>query len=161
MIVVVLVSNIGCDQVSKNIIRQSLDFHENIVIIKDYVTLTKVENTGAFLSLGESLPTPLKSILLTGLPVAILTLALLFLFTKKDLSLLTVLGIGFIVGGGAGNIYDRILYGSVTDFLHINFVIFETGVFNMADVSIMAGVGMVLFDVFFYNEDTFLTGIPE
>ena len=52
--------------------------------------------------------------------------------------------IGFIIGGGIGNIYDRFVYGSVTDFFHIDFVIFQTGIFNMADVSVMVGMFILL-----------------
>ncbi len=51
----------------------------------------------------------------------------------------------FIIGGGIGNLYDRILYGSVTDFLHMDFQLFRTGIFNMADVSIMIGVFWLMF----------------
>ena len=69
-----------------------------------------------------------------------LGLGFLYLMRNKNLSNMTILGSCFIVGGGMGNIYDRIIYGSVTDFLHIDFVIFETAIFNMADVSIMTGV---------------------
>ncbi len=50
----------------------------------------------------------------------------------------------FLIGGGIGNIYDRIVYGSVTDFLHMDFVLFRTGIFNLADVSIMVGIGLLL-----------------
>jgi signal peptidase II len=46
------------------------------------------------------------------------------------------------------NIYDRIQYGSVTDFLHINLGVFQTGIFNMADVSITTGTCMILVDLF-------------
>ena len=67
---------------------------------------------------------------------------------KKSLSNLTSLGICFVVGGGLGNIYDRLIYGSVTDFLHINFVIFQTGIFNMADVSIIAGTFAIVCDTY-------------
>lgn len=54
------------------------------------------------------------------------------------------IGVCFLIGGGIGNIYDRIVYGSVTDFLHMDFVLFKTGIFNMADVSIMTGIGLLL-----------------
>ena len=61
---------------------------------------------------------------------------------------MTILGICFVVGGGFGNIYDRLVYGSVTDFLQMNFVIVQTGIFNMADVSIMAGMFMILLEAY-------------
>jgi signal peptidase II len=58
---------------------------------------------------------------------------------------MTFVGLSFIVGGGIGNLYDRILYSSVTDFFHIDLGgIFKTGIFNMADVSVMVGMGLIL-----------------
>jgi signal peptidase II len=145
-ILVILTSNIGCDQISKNIARQNIGYNEQISLMNNYLMLTKVENTGAFLSVGHSLPQPLKSLLLTLFPLTILAFALYYLMTKKGLSNLMVIGICFVIGGGIGNLYDRIVYGSVTDFLHIDFVIFRTGIFNMADVSIMIGTFLILID---------------
>jgi signal peptidase II len=77
-----------------------------------------------------------------------LGLGFFYLMTKRNLTNMTIVGICFIIGGGAGNIYDRLIYGSVTDFLHIDFVIFQTAIFNMADVSIMTGVFAIVFDAF-------------
>jgi signal peptidase II len=57
----------------------------------------------------------------------------------------------FLIGGGIGNIYDRIKFGSVTDFLHIDFILFRTGIFNLADVSIMIGIGILLLHSFLGN----------
>ena len=53
-------------------------------------------------------------------------------------------GFCFVIGGGIGNVFDRIAYGSVTDFLHVKFGIFQTGIFNVADLSIMTGVVIIL-----------------
>ena len=50
-----------------------------------------------------------------------------------------------IVGGGVANVFDRIVYGSVTDFMHIDFGgSLRTGIFNIADVSVMVGLGCLL-----------------
>lgn len=144
MILAVLGSNIGCDQISKNVARQKLEYHEAVSLAGNYVTLIKVENTGAFLSLGRSLPLPVKIVLLTVIPLIVLGLAILFVLTRRNLHEGSLVGILFIVGGGIGNVYDRLVYGSVTDFLHIDFGIFETGIFNMADVSIMTGMFLIL-----------------
>jgi len=144
LIVVVLASNVGCDQVSKSIARNTL--REPVSFVNYHVNLVKVENTGAFLSVGSALPSFLKLMLLNAFPLMVLLLASFYVFTKSNLSRLTTIGICFVVGGGLGNVYDRIVYGSVTDFLHIDFVIFQTGVFNLADVSIMTGMAMIVFD---------------
>lgn len=152
LILIILGSNIGCDQISKCIVRQKVHYNEQISFVNNYVTLTKVENRGAFLSAGNSLPQPVKMLLLVIFPVAALSAALIYLLTKSRISNLTMAGICFFAGGGIGNIYDRIMYGSVTDFLHIDFVLFQTGIFNMADVSIMTGMVIVLYDAYFNRE---------
>jgi signal peptidase II len=143
-ILILLASNIGCDQVSKSMVRERLDKHERVKLAGDYFIMTRVENTGAFLSMGNSLPVPLRILLLSVLPALVMAYGLYFLFTKRSLSWATMLGLCFIIGGGIGNLYDRIVYGSVTDFLHMDFVIFRTGIFNMADVSIMIGTFLIL-----------------
>ena len=143
-----LISNVGCDQFTKGIARQKIEYHEQISLIKNYLTLTKIENTGAFLSVGNNLPEPLKTILLTISPLIILIAALFYVLRVKHLSNLSIAGICCVIGGGIGNIYDRIQYGSVTDFLHVDLVVFQTGVFNMADVSIMMGMCMILIDLY-------------
>lgn len=147
----ILGSTFGCDQITKNIVRQNVSYHEQIVLIDNHLTLTKTENGGAFLGFGDTLPEPLKLFLLTILPIGLMGLSLLFLVKKNNLSNLIILGACFMIGGGIGNIYDRIVYGSVTDFLHIDFGLFKTGIFNMADVSIMIGAFLILLEVFSKN----------
>jgi signal peptidase II len=142
-VVLILLANIGCDQISKGLVRRKISYFETISLIDDHLTLTKVENTGAFLSVGSGLPDALKFLLLSGLPLMALAFGIVYLFTRQHLSLLSRFALSFAIGGGIGNIYDRIINGSVTDFLHISFGFFQTGIFNMADVSIM--VGMILF----------------
>ncbi|HTM99031.1 MAG TPA: signal peptidase II [Pedobacter sp.] len=137
--------NVGCDQVSKTIVRQKVDYHENISLIKNVLTLTKVENTGAFLSMGDNLPGVVRFTLLSLMPILVLGFGLYYLLTQTDLPELMQLGISCLLGGGIGNIYDRVMFGSVTDFLHMDFGLFSTGVFNFADISIMMGIGILLF----------------
>jgi signal peptidase II len=144
----ILALNISCDQISKNIVRNRIDEDEQISVVDNYVKLMRVENKGAFLSLGDSLPKPIRFILLSLFPLAILGFGLGYLFSKSSLPRLSVLGFAFVIGGGIGNLYDRLVHGSVTDFLHIDFVIFQTGIFNMADVSIMTGIFIVVLGSF-------------
>lgn len=143
-LLLIVALNIGCDQVSKNMVRQRIAYGETISLVKNYFILTKVENTGAFLSAGNDLPTPARFVLLTLLPLAVLGYGLYYLVAKHDLPKLMQLGLSFLIGGGISNVYDRIVHGSVTDFMHMDFVIFRTGVFNVADLSIMIGIAILL-----------------
>lgn len=147
-LLLMLTLNFGCDQISKKIVRSEISDYEHISIIKDHFTLLKVENTGAFLSLGDQMPYFFRLIILTGLPLLFLCYGLYYLFVKKNLPVTMQIALCFLIGGGIGNLYDRIIYGSVTDFMHMDFYIFQTGVFNFADISIMIGIGILLIQSF-------------
>jgi len=144
LIILIVIANIGCDQVSKKIVRQNIRPYETIHLLNNHITVTHVENTGAFLSAGGSLPKTAKNILLAILPVIALILGSIFIFTKKNMPVSMLAGFCFVIGGGIGNVFDRIVYGSVTDFLHVNFGFFQTGIFNLADMSIMLGAALIL-----------------
>lgn len=148
LIVVTLIVNVGCDQISKAMVRNRIDENEQISVVNPYFTLMRVENEGAFLSLGDSLPKMARFILLALFPLAVLGFGIGYLFLKRNISKSVLLGFAFVIGGGMGNLYDRLVYGSVTDFMHMDFVIFKTGIFNMADVSIMTGIAIVLLGSF-------------
>jgi len=139
--------NIGCDQVSKRIIRQNLRPTEAIHLFSNHVTITRVENSGAFLSLGDSLPATIKTLLLSFLPIVTLTLGVFYVVTKHHFQNFLLIGFCFVIGGGIGNLFDRIVHGSVTDFLHVDFGFFQTGIFNMADLSIMMGIFIVVYQL--------------
>lgn len=144
MIAIVLLFNIGCDQISKTIVRTRIDLHEKINLFDNRIMLTRVENSGAFLSIGDSLSAGVKFVVLVLIPFMALLVGTYFLFMRSALSRSTLVALSFVVGGGIGNIMDRYLYGSVTDFLHISVGILRTGIFNMADVSIMTGVFIIV-----------------
>ncbi|NHF59254.1 signal peptidase II [Flavobacteriaceae bacterium TP-CH-4] len=144
-IVFLVFLNIGCDQISKEIVRKRVNPSDYIQLIDDHFILTNVENTGAMLGFGDTLPPILKIILLQILPVLVLMILLVRVFRKTNMDQWLIVAFAFIIGGGIGNLIDRIAYGSVTDFLQINLGVFRTGIFNMADVSVTMGVLLLLF----------------
>jgi signal peptidase II len=150
LILMILVFNVGCDQISKVIVRNNISRQDQIEVIPEYFTLLHTENTGAFLSFGDSMPKFIRVIIFMILPIVVLGIALGFVLKKNELSTVTQLGICFVISGGFGNIIDRVFLGSVTDFMHMDFVLFQTGIFNIADVAITFGtimiVGAMLFD---------------
>jgi len=138
-------------------VRKTVLPNEQITVITNHLTLTKVENTGAFMSIGQSWWPPVKIVLLIVLPILALGFASYMMVERTGPGLWFTWGLAFAIGGGTGNLIDRIIHGSVTDFLHLKAGMFQTGIFNMADVSIMVGIGMVLVDVFVFKNGRPLT----
>ncbi|MRH99769.1 signal peptidase II [Kriegella sp. EG-1] len=145
LIITIVLLNIGCDQISKEVVRKNVETSDYIQLIGDNFILTNVENSGAMLGFGSNLSPMLKVIFLQVIPVLVLLVLLYRILRKKDLDKLMALAFASVIGGGIGNLIDRIVYGSVTDFFFIEIGIFKTGIFNMADVSVTMGVLLILF----------------
>jgi len=148
-IVLLIIFHVAIDQISKVIARVSLEPYQEINVLGSYFTLNNVENKGAFLGLGSDFNPKLKLVLLLVLPILVLGYVLWMVIKDKTLDKLSVIGFTAIIGGGIANVYDRIVYGSVTDFLHIDLGgVFKTGIFNVADMSVMFGLGCLLWSNF-------------
>ena len=153
----IVLCHIGCDQVSKEAVRNNISVGEIINVIDNHLVLTHVENTGAFLSLGGDLSKPARNILLSLLPILALGFGLFYLIRERKFNGINLWALCFIIGGGIGNIFDRIAFGSVTDFLHIDLGLFKTGIFNMADVSITTGALILLANTLYKSRSKMLT----
>lgn len=147
-IAITIIFNIAIDQITKIIARLNLDPGKKIQIIGDYLVFIRVENRGAFLGILSDLPDFMRTIVLSVLPTIAIIWFLVHIIRDEKMSRLMIIGVSFMLGGGIGNLYDRIVYGSVTDFLHIDLGFTQTGIFNVADMSIMAGGGLVLLEFF-------------
>ena len=144
-ITILIAVSILLDQFSKFLIRQNVDQYSEIKLIGDYFILTNVENSGAFLGMGSDFSPFVKTIFLIILPVIVLICIMIYVYRDKQIDKISLIGFCFIIGGGIANIYDRILYGSVTDFLFIDLGgIFKTGIFNIADLSVTTGMILIL-----------------
>src|SRR5690606_29740791 len=144
-IILLIVANIAIDQISKVIVRAKIATNEVIELIGDTFIMTKVENSGAFLGMGSELSPTLKWILLLILPVIVLGGVMYYIITNKTLDRLSLIAFCCIVGGGIANVFDRFMYGSVTDFFHIDLGgVFRTGIFNVADMSVSFGMILLI-----------------
>ena len=140
VIVLTVMANIGCDQLTKAIARPGLSDGRVVSRLGGILVLRYAENEGAFLGLGSRFPEPLKTIFTIAVPVLLIAGMIVFLFRKKEMELFLVLGASCIIGGGASNLLDRILYhGRVSDFFTIGIGNFRSAVSNMADMSILLG----------------------
>jgi signal peptidase II len=153
-IIVLIVVNIALDQISKVLVRNYVAAKSQSQIIGDYFTLHNVENKGAFLGVGSDLNPTVKIIVLLILPVIVLGFVTRHLFREKSMDRLSLIGFTCIIGGGIANVFDRIVYGSVTDFFHIDLGgVFRTGIFNVADMSVTFGMILIVWASFLHKKD--------
>jgi signal peptidase II len=145
LVILILVGCVGCDQITKGVIRSQLPVGESYSYLHDMFRLTHAENPGAFLGLGDKLPEHTRAIFFTW-GVGILSLApLLAAFLARGIGRWHVIGLALFAAGGLGNLIDRITEdGRVTDFLNVGLGQLRTGIFNVADMTLMVGVVVFL-----------------
>lgn len=143
VLLLVLVGTIGCDRVTKRIATETLAGGPDRTFVAGTVRMVYAENTGGFLGLGADLPEGRRTavfVIATGLMlVAIAVLALRWQWSPG-----AVLGATLFVAGGASNWFDRLIHGTVVDFLNVGIGPLRTGIFNVADVAILLGLLLLL-----------------
>jgi signal peptidase II len=137
---------VGFDQITKSIAKRSLAGEAPREYLAGVVRLEYAENVGSFLSLGASLPAEGRFWIFTVFStLLVLGLTLYVLRSSEQTPLLVFLGIALVIAGGLGNLIDRLAHqGRVVDFMQLRAGPLQTGVFNVADVALMAGIGLAL-----------------
>jgi len=136
---------IGCDQGTKILATAYLPRHEIYSYFHDVFRLGYVENVGAFLGLGNTLPDTYRFWLFVVVVGLLLGGLLIYLISSNKQNLSSYVGLSLVFSGGLSNFYDRATHnGAVVDFLNIGIGSLRTGIFNIADVAIMLGMVMVL-----------------
>jgi signal peptidase II len=144
MLLVVLTS-VGCDQATKHLARTGLMDRGFRSIVDGVLVLRYVENEGGFLSLGSRLPRPLRAVTFVAFPLAILFWIIFSLARNRETGWRFILGFSLIAGGGIGNLLDRLFRdGRVSDFIIMGIGPVRTGVFNLADLSVLIGCLLLL-----------------
>lgn len=139
------ISTIGCDQITKSLATEHLPRGEMMSFFGDFLRIGYTENTGAFLSLGSSLPAEMRFLIFVVGVGALLAGLLFYLALSKQQTFSSVLGLSLILGGGLSNFYDRAINnGAVVDFLNLGVGPVRTGVFNVADIAIMTGLTILI-----------------
>jgi signal peptidase II len=135
------------DQLTKFLILKkfsSLPHGYSEKIIGDFFVLTLVKNEGT--AFGIKLVTSPWPVLASTLFVFGL---LTYYIIHKCKEPFFMYGLSLILGGAVGNLIDRFRFKSVIDFLHFNF----WPVFNVADIAITVGVGLIIINLLFYSQE--------
>jgi signal peptidase II len=113
-------------------------------LLRDCVRLERVRNPGAFLSLGAGLPEHTRAVIfMWGVGVFVVA-ALVAAFHRRAATRIACAA-ALVAAGGAGNLWDRIVSGGwVMDFMNVGVGPLRTGIFNVADLAIVAGVVLLV-----------------
>jgi signal peptidase II len=139
---------VSCDQASKRVAADVLKGTETLSFMGDILRLTYAENRGAFLGLGGGWPEPVRWLAFTGVALVVVVASLGWIIARARESRhqsLAVWAMVLVAAGGVGNLVDRIARdGHVIDFMNLGLGPVRTGIFNVADVQIMVGLGLLL-----------------
>ncbi len=147
LIFTVLIATIGLDQFTKLLAHEWLMGQPPSIFLGGLARLEYVRNPGAFLSLGATLSDGARFWILTAGVSIFLAIAAWVLFFRTTHRMYAA-SLALIISGGIGNLIDRVLYGSVIDFMNLGVGSLRTGVFNVADIAISLGAVLMLFDSF-------------
>jgi len=133
----------GCDRVTKHYAVMNLAGMPGQSYLADTIRLDYHENAGGFLSAGATWRPQTRTVVFQ-LANGVFLLGSLLLAIRHQWSRLAASGLILFVAGGLSNLIDRLAMGSVIDFMNVGVGSFRTGIFNVADVSIVVGVGVLL-----------------
>ncbi|HET7696044.1 MAG TPA: signal peptidase II [Vicinamibacterales bacterium] len=146
-LVATIAATVGCDRVTKHVATAALAGRPARSLLADTIRLGYVQNAGGFLSLGADLPETVRTSLFV-VATGVLLLALVAYGIRLRWRGWAAFGLALFVAGGVSNWVDRVLHGSVIDFINVGVGPLRTGVFNVADVAILLGVAIVLISEF-------------
>lgn len=153
LIFIILAGCVGCDQTTKSVAQTYLPTTQAWSYLGDTVRLQLAHNSGAFLSLGDSLPASWRYALFSVGGSALLLGLLGYALFSKGLTPLGVAAIALFFAGGTSNLADRWMHdGYVVDFINLGLGSVRTGIFNIADLFIMAGAVVLLVSEFHQNK---------
>jgi signal peptidase II len=143
VLVFLCAATIACDRVTKHVAATHLAGAPARSFLADTVRIEYVENPGAFLGLGSEWPSAVRTLVFT-VGSGLLLIALVVGAVHQRWSRSALAGVALLAAGGISNLVDRAVGGRVVDFMNVGVGPVRTGIFNVADVAVMAGTLVVV-----------------
>jgi len=154
------------DRLTKMWIEAKVSPYDTIVVIQDVFNIVSTRNRGAAFGILSTAPEIIRLIVLIGMALVVLGLIgwMLWKATREDApgTATNRLALALVLGGAMGNLWDRIVQGSVTDFLQVFLGGYEWPSFNLADTGISIGATLMAIDLFLLSrKQTEAKHVPE
>jgi signal peptidase II len=139
------------DRLTKLWIEANVSLYGSFTVIPGFFDIVHTKNRGAAFGMFADSDHPMRTILLIGVSTAVLVFIAFTLLRpgKSELAptLVSIIGLSLVMGGAAGNLYDRIVHGMVTDFLEFYTGDWRFAAFNIADSAITVGAALLIIDM--------------
>jgi len=147
------------DQWSKYLVEQHLAPGRQIEVIPGFLDLIYVRNSGIAFGLFAAGSSTIGVVALTVLGLVALGMVLVYFLRTPDSNRWVLIALAFILGGAIGNLVDRALSGSVTDFIEVYLGPFHWPTFNAADSAITIGIVMIAADAIWLHRKEKSSGV--
>jgi signal peptidase II len=145
----IAVSVIVLDRLTKWAVARYIPLRDSIAVIPGLFHITHVENRGAAFGLFADSAFPWKIAALVGFSLVALIIVSVLLWKNGHAMTTTTIGLSLILGGAAGNLWDRVVDGRVVDFLHFYIGSYSWPDFNVADSAIVIGAVLLVSEILF------------
>ncbi|PWT98923.1 MAG: signal peptidase II [Terriglobia bacterium] len=135
------------DRFTKWLVETRVSFVESHRIIPGFFDIVHTQNRGVAFSLFNDSPSEWRTPLLLVFTLAAVAAVAVILWNAERLDRLSLMGFSLILGGAAGNVFDRAVWGRVTDFLEFHIGDYHWPTFNIADSAIVIGSGLLLLEL--------------
>ena len=135
------------DQIAKALVRSMVPLSSSVVVVPGFVNFTHVRNTGAAFGFLQASDFPLKTVAITVIALGAIVWVGVYAAGLSRHQLVARLGLACIMGGAVGNLLDRVVVGSVVDFVDVYWRTYHFWAFNVADSAISVGVGLMILDM--------------
>jgi signal peptidase II len=141
VIMFVVLTCVGCDQAAKSYAVHALESGRQVNVLGEMFRLQYSENAGAMMGVGSDLPENFRFWILVVFTGCALVAILAYAILGKNLQIVDIVSFALILGGGAGNLIDRLFKGGVViDFMILTLGFLKTAIFNIADAAIVSGL---------------------
>ena len=140
------------DRWTKWMIDTTLSLNQTITVIDGFFNITYVPNTGIAFGILNTASLPAKTVIFSLFAGAAALGVIVYSLRTPVSNRLLQTGLSLILAGALGNVYDRVRYGYVIDFLEFYFRSYHWPSFNIADSAITAGVGLLALEIFRHDK---------
>ena len=134
-------------QATTAMVRKSVPEHDSVTVIPGLLDITHALNSGAAFGILSGADFPYKTVLIAVIATTALVGVGVYAASLSHHQIVARIGLALIIGGAAGNLIDRVLTGSVVDFVDVYWRTHHFWAFNVADSAISVGVTMLILDM--------------